>query len=317
LDAVKRNPAPDSWDKWVGNRETFLVNGQNQSLLYTNSPFSYGMADLASYGAWNSFPGCGYGWQPYGMSAGWMPFMNGQWANYPGFGWTWVSSEPWGWAPYHFGNWMSCPGFGWAWMPGGYGFWSPAPVQWVGVGGRIGWTPLPPVRVNSSPVATPLVVSSGALGNEGRFRVLSVAKAGTSVEVRSSAPLSNGRFAKTDLSGVASPKGASTVVVPTSSNLVTLRSILSVNSAQARVTSVVPMPNAPTIRVVTNIAPPAPRIPSAPPVRAYTPPSSGFPAFSASSSQPSHGVSLPSAPMPGSAPAPSRGPSGAAPAPHR
>lgn len=317
LDAVKRNPAPDSWDKWVGNRETFLVNGQNQSLLYTNSPFTYGMADLASYGAWSNLPGCGYGWQPFGMTAGWMPFMYGQWASYPGLGWTWVSSEPWGWTPYHFGNWMSCPGFGWAWMPGGYGFWSPAPVQWVGVGGRIGWRPLPIVGTHPVPVATPVVVSSGTLGKEGSFHVLPVEKAGTNVDVRSIAPLSNGRFAKADMPA-ANAKVASAVVVPTSPNLATLRSTLSVSSNQARLTNVVPVPNAPQTRVVTNIAPPAPRIPSAPPVvRANTQAtsSSGHPGYSPSASQPSRGVSPSPAPMPSSSPA--RGPSGSAPAPHR
>jgi hypothetical protein len=323
LNAVQQNPARDSWDKWVGNRESVLVNGQSQSLLYTNPPFTYGMADLASYGAWNSIPGCGYGWQPFGMSAGWMPFMYGQWIDYPGFGWTWVSSEPWGWTPYHFGNWMSCPGFGWAWMPGGYGFWSPAPVQWLGVGGGIGWRPLPPpVHVHPVPVATPVVVSSKALGKNGNIQVLSANKVGSDLEIRSTAPLSNGRFAKADVSpdtsGAAGVKGASapTVVVPTSANLGTLRSALPVSTSQARVTNSAPLQNTLPNRVVTNIAPPAPRVPSAPPVRTttYTQPSYGHPGYSTSSG--SRGVSPPPAPMPSSAPAPWRAPAGPAPAPH-
>jgi hypothetical protein len=317
LDALKRNPSPDNWDKWVSNRETFLVNGQNQSSLYTNSPFTYGMADLASYGAWNNLPGCGYGWQPFGMSAGWMPFANGQWASYPGLGWTWVSSEAWGWAPYHFGNWMSCPGFGWAWMPGGYGFWSPAPVQWVGVGGRIGWRPLPIVGTHLAPVATPVVVSSGALGKDGHLQVLSSEKAGTSFEVRSTAPLSGGKFAKSDTPSTMA-KSVSSVFVPTASNLSTLRSTLPVNSNLTRVMNVVPTTTVPANRVVTNIAPPAPRIPSAPPVRANTqamPSYGGLHGYPSSASQSSRGMSPPLAPMPNSTP--SHGASGSGPAPHR
>ena len=318
LGTVKSNPALDSWDKWVVNRESILAGGQNQSLLYTNSPFTYGMADLSSYGAWNNLPGCGYGWQPFGMTAGWMPFMSGQWMNYPSFGWTWVSTEPWGWVPYHFGNWMMCPGFGWAWMPGGYGFWSPAPVQWVGVGGGIGWRPLPPVGVHPVPVATPIVVSSKPLGKEGSIHVLTAEKAGANAEIRSAPPLSNGRFAKVDVpAGTAGASAPRTVVVPTSASLANLQSTLRARSGQAGAASVVPALNTPPVHIVTNIAPPAPRIPSAPPARTYSPSSFGSAGYSASASQSSRGVSPQSMTTPSTSPAPSHGGSGPAPAPHR
>ena len=104
--SLKSNPSKDEWDHWVSNRSTAQAVGQNKTALYTNAPFTYGMADLAGYGSWSFFPGFGYGWQPWGISSGWAPFASGQWMFYPSLGWTWLSAEPWGWVPYHFGGWQ-------------------------------------------------------------------------------------------------------------------------------------------------------------------------------------------------------------------
>src|SRR6185437_14801580 len=93
---ITANPKADAWDRWVNGREQNLQVETTQSLSYANAPFSYGMSDLSAYGGWNYFAGYGYGWQPFGMTAGWTPFSMGQWASYPGLGWTWISSEPWG-----------------------------------------------------------------------------------------------------------------------------------------------------------------------------------------------------------------------------
>jgi hypothetical protein len=265
LASVKPNPAEDTWDRWVSSRESILASGQNQSLQYTNAPFTYGMADLASYGGWNFMPGCGYGWQPYGMSAGWMPFMDGTWMYYPSFGWSWVSYEPWGWVPYHFGGWTNCNGFGWAWMPGGYGFWSPGMVNWFGVGGgRVGWIPLPPrhpVRVNPVTLEKSVIVSTKNLGKDGRNEILFPAKIGNKLEARSAPPLSNGKF-----TGLGSAPGRM-AVVPTASNLGTLRASL---VAAPLALDVIHSATTPRLKLV-NSARPAPKVPhSTPPQRTYT-----------------------------------------------
>jgi hypothetical protein len=292
--SVEPNPAQDTWDRWVNSRESILANGQSQSLQYTNAPFTYGMADLSSYGGWNYMPGCGYGWQPYGMSAGWMPFMDGTWMYYPSFGWTWVSYEPWGWVPYHFGGWSNCGAFGWAWMPGEYGFWSPGMVNWVGVGGgRVGWRPLPPkppVHVHPLGVGTPVIVSAKNLGKDGRNEILPPAKIGNHLEVHSAPPLSNGKFA-----GLGSAPGRP-AVVPTASNLGTLRASLAAAPTELHISN-----SAATPRLgLLNAAPRAPTVPhSAPPVRTYTYSSSAGsqPGFHPSSSlaQPPHTMSSSSA----------------------
>src|SRR4029077_19793167 len=53
---ISSNTAPDDYDKWVKSRTSVLSDGQNQSLQYTNAPFSYGMSDLSSYGGWSFYP---------------------------------------------------------------------------------------------------------------------------------------------------------------------------------------------------------------------------------------------------------------------
>ena len=155
--AVERNPAPDAWDKWVSQRDDAMIAGRNNSLAYSNSPVSYGLADLSYYGSWTN---CGIGncWQPYGMGPGWSPFMAGVWTNTPGFGLTWTSFEPWGWLPYHYGRWTFFPGTGWLWMPGYFNSWSPATVYWVRTNNQVGWVPLAP---NDKPGVTPANMSAG------------------------------------------------------------------------------------------------------------------------------------------------------------
>ena len=278
--SIKRSPASDNWDRWVNNRENYLVNGATQTEQYTNSPYSYGSADLSSYGNWSYAPGCGYGWQPYGVSAGWMPFYNGQWMNYSGLGWTWVSFEPWGWMPYHFGGWSNCGGAGWMWMPGENGFWNPGAVQWVGVGKRIGWRPLPP-RVNAPhPAASPVVTATKSLTKEGAYEVVSAIKAANNTREFSGAPLADGKM---PVAGVQAGggSGAGRVVVPTAASLSTLRSSMNTGGASARaILNAAPpsnVPSAPATRGATpgiramNAAPAPPaRMPSAPPVRTFT-----------------------------------------------
>jgi hypothetical protein len=137
----------DAWDQWVNERD-------NQEAVVRNSPTPgiysadnnnsyYGWNDLSNYGAWNYFPGYGYGWGP-NMGIGWSPFMDGRWCWYPGFGYTWISAEPWGWLPYHYGGWSFVAGFGWTWFPGSFSSWTPGNVNWSQGSGWVGWTPRPP-----------------------------------------------------------------------------------------------------------------------------------------------------------------------------
>jgi hypothetical protein len=139
--AMRQNPKSDSWDRWVTAREHWGAAGSAQAEYYASAPFSYGLADLSSYGSWNYFPGYGYGWQPLGMGNCWAPFTDGMWDFYPGLGWTWISDEPWGWVPYHFGNWNYSPEYGWMWMPGNFGSWNPAPVDWYDASNQVAWSP--------------------------------------------------------------------------------------------------------------------------------------------------------------------------------
>jgi hypothetical protein len=107
----------DSWDKDAVNYHARLavMSGYRD----VNSPYSYGMNDLAYYGNFMDAGGCGTMWRPYFASAAWDPYANGSWAWYGAAGYSWVSPYPWGWTPYHSGNWMMCPGVGWGWQPGG------------------------------------------------------------------------------------------------------------------------------------------------------------------------------------------------------
>jgi hypothetical protein len=309
LTALKRNPATDEWDHWVSTRATAQVNGQNQALGYTNSPFTYGMGDMGMYGSWNYFPGFGYGWQPFGMAAGWAPFMAGQWMFYPSLGWSWVSSEPWGWVPYHFGGWQYSGAFGWMWMPGDYGTWTAAPVNWVGVGNRIGWTPRP---VGTAPASTAVIVSTKALGKAGKNQISAIepwTKLTTGVE-----PAANGKLTPTG----AQATGSARAVVPTSANLGALRAGLAVNSAGASKVDVgaAHLAGPPQNFALTNAAPVPSRMPSRPPAPA-TLTQGGMPGFGMSASQSSSANSShASTPTAASTAHPSSGTSGSAGKPH-
>ena len=292
--AVSANPARDDWDRWVSNRENYLVTGENQTLQNASSPFSYGAADLSSYGAWNYVPGCGYGWQPYGMTAGWMPFLDGQWMNYSGIGWTWVSFEPWGWMPYHFGGWSNCGGgaAGWMWMPGENGYWNAGPVVWGTCGKQVCWSPAPPSgplhprhpRVIPPHAATnSVVMATKNLTKEGRYVVSSSAKTIASLREFSSPPLADGKMptGESALANQSSEAASGTkVLVPTAANLASLRSLM----GGAIPSPVGNMPNAAPpastlhssgttgslpATALKNAAPPPARIPPPPPSRSY------------------------------------------------
>jgi hypothetical protein len=270
-----KSPATDQWDHWVDSRLTAERNGATEAALNTNAPFTYGMADLADYGSWSLFPGFGYGWQPWGMTAGWAPFMDGQWMFYPTFGWAWISSEPWGWVPYHFGNWEFSPTFGWMWIPGNYGLWDAAPVEWYSVGGRIGWTPRGIRLPRTTSIDAPVIVGTKKLGKEGRNQVFSAAEVSAkmqSLQMSSlaMAPAKNGKPSLT-----AGRVSTARVVIPTAENLETLRAGLPANAgASVRINALrEAVPSRAEISrfpepgfTAVNAASAAPRIPNRPPM---------------------------------------------------
>lgn len=306
--ALLKGPAADQWDHWVSSRLTSEQNGATQSALNTSAPFSYGMADLADYGSWSYFPGFGYAWQPWGMTAGWAPFMDGQWMFYPTFGWTWISSEPWGWVPYHFGNWEFSPSFGWMWIPGNYGMWDAAPVQWYSVGSRIGWTPRT-ILPRTTAIATPVIVGRKKLGQDGKNQVFGPGEIAAKMHnpkmsTLAVAPLANG---KPEPAGAIAMKTApARVVVPTSANLQSLRAGLAANAGgrvnigalhQAAVPAPAGMSRFPDRGfAATNAAMTAPRMPSRPPARLYAPSMMGEDRYSAESGRAGGMRSMPAAP---------------------
>ncbi len=349
------NPADDEWNRWVDSREGSLTTGTIQVAQYTDAPFQYGVADLTNYGGWNYYGGYGYGWQPWGISSGWAPFWNGQWLFYPGLGWTWVSYEPWGWVPYHFGQWVFSPAFGWIWIPGGYNSWCPAPVQWVRVGNRIGWTPLRPnPPLNAHPVAAPAEPRSpagslpavpiviGGKGGLGRGRPSSILMSDIpshSPEILAAPPLPNGKFPSGSIGNSTAMRGPSAtssagsvqarkafqggapIIVPTAASLAQLASekIIFDPTAHRFVSGgTLPVPTAPVAEVV-NAAPAARPVPPPPaPIRLRQPSMSqpGMRDFPARQA-PAHGTGL-SAPSPSTGHPGSRqlsGPSMAAPPP--
>lgn len=275
--ATLQNPKSNDWDKWVDARLTAERHGATEAMAGTNAPFTYGMADMGEYGSWNYFPGFGYGWQPWGMMAGWAPFMDGNWMFYPTLGWTWVSAEPWGWVPYHFGGWEYSPVFGWMWFPGNYGTWTAAPVQWYGVGKHVAWAPRG-VNTPHPGSVTPVIVSTKNLGHEGRNQVftssqLSAKMHNVNLQPMSFEPAENGKA----LPGGSSMRaGIRPVMVPTSASLQALRTHLAASSgAKINIGS---LHEAATARVATrgvperglapvNAAMTAPRMPSRPPMR--------------------------------------------------
>jgi uncharacterized protein DUF6600/FecR-like protein len=183
--STAQNRKADDFDRWVGQEDQAIAVGAADSLGYMNSAYAYGASDLYAYGSWMDCSSLGPCWQPYGMTAGWSPYMDGFWSPYASMGMTWISYEPWGWMPYHFGAWAASPDFGWVWVPGGMGamdMWQPAMVSWVTVGNQVGWVPLSPfdkpgslpynlrngVLVNPSSAGSPVVVerlNGASLGN--------------------------------------------------------------------------------------------------------------------------------------------------------
>lgn len=279
--AMKRNPATDEWDHWVSSRETAEVNALNNTPSYANAPFSYGMADLSAFGAWNYFPGFGYGWQPFGMTAGWAPFMAGQWSFYPAFGWTWLSAEPWGWVPYHFGAWQYSSAFGWMWMPEGYGNWTAAPVNWASVGNHIAWTPRTASTTVAGSTATPVIMSTKSIGKDGKNRVMSASQVAGTLTTNIE-PAANGRPVAAGTFAASTPHP----VVPTSSSLTTLRAGLAVNAvasttAKVDVTPARLTPQAREFSLI-NAGAAASRVPSRPAPRADFSAGEGMPGYSPS-----------------------------------
>jgi ferric-dicitrate binding protein FerR (iron transport regulator) len=110
-------PSPfDAWDKnAVDYHKALAVVAMN-----AQSPYLYGVNDLAYYGAFSDVGGCGMMWRPYLATASFDPYASGIWTWYPTSGYSWVSPYPWGWTPYHSGSWNYCAsGGGWGWQPQG------------------------------------------------------------------------------------------------------------------------------------------------------------------------------------------------------
>lgn len=313
--ALLPSPATDDWDRWVNGRLNAETVAENQAALSANSPFTYGMADLSEYGSWSFFPGYGYGWQPFGMNAGWAPYMDGQWMYYPTFGWTWLSAEPWGWVPYHFGGWEYSPAFGWMWMPGSYGTWTAAPVEWYGFGNRIGWAPRGVNVPHPGSAASPVVVSTKTLGKEGRNRVYSASEVSAnmqSLRMRSldGEPAQNGKAWPV---GAVRPSSAR-VVVPTAGTLGALRAGLAANAAARVNIRALREPAASHAAMAedpernfnpVNAAMAAPRLSSRPPTRAAFGPPEGWDSRGYGEPSLSRSASSVGLPGPGNAAAPS------------
>lgn len=150
----------DSWDKHADEYHTHYASKSSNSY----SPYAYGTSDLAYYGNFFNAPGYGMMWQPYLVGAGWDPFMDGAWNFYPGWGYGWVSSYPWGWTPYHYGSWLFLPGYGWAWQPGGV--WTTWYAQPVIVNAPKGYAPPKAPTSGTTTVAVNRGLSSALNGSK-------------------------------------------------------------------------------------------------------------------------------------------------------
>ena len=132
---IAKDMLPNVFDNWDRQEATYHANVAAFSRF--NSPYSYGLSDMAYYGSFvNS--SCGSMWRPYFATAGWDPYGSGSWAWYGPAGYSWVSPYPWAWTPYHFGSWTFCADSGWGWMPGG---------DWYGVN-NVGY--YPPTQTTNS-----------------------------------------------------------------------------------------------------------------------------------------------------------------------
>ena len=158
-------------DAWNNERAAYQdVYSYNNFGYGSKSMGGFGYSDLAYYGAFQSLPGYGMVWQPYGASTwlGWDPYCSGAWAFSPGFGYVWASAYPWGWLPYHYGAWIYAPGGGWFWSPGNAFHGGGVITNWQGTapvanppaGYRL---PTPPTLPPNSPRATVLVGQIGRM----------------------------------------------------------------------------------------------------------------------------------------------------------
>jgi len=140
-----RGIAQNAFDSWDHTSTEYHERFAGMSAL-NGSPYSYGASDMAYYGAFSDFGGCGTMWRPYFTSAAWDPYANGSWAWYQGAGYSWVSPYPWGWTPYHYGSWSFCPGAGWGWMPGG---------DWMGLNNGLIAGSNSPIHLPKQPIHAP------------------------------------------------------------------------------------------------------------------------------------------------------------------
>ena len=145
--------APDAWDQWNDQRDTYLMRTVSPQRVSADIT---GAEDLDNNGRWSNDPQYGDVWTP-NVPATWAPYRNGQWVWNDYYGWTWVDNDPWGWAPFHYGSWYFRTGFGWSWFPGlryGHYWYHPALVSFFGFGGggfgvgfgfgNVGWVALAP-----------------------------------------------------------------------------------------------------------------------------------------------------------------------------
>jgi len=153
---VAKEIASNEFDSWDEQEAKYHANVASFSRF--NSPYSYGLSDMAYYGSFTQMPGCGMAWRPYFATASWNPYGNGTWAWYGGAGYSWVSPYPWAWTPYHSGTWMSCGDAGWGWMPGGnwYGVNNLGTSIATGGGGTAAGGPHGPIRAPHVPARPPL-----------------------------------------------------------------------------------------------------------------------------------------------------------------
>jgi hypothetical protein len=218
---VAKDVEPGPFDEWDHTSASYHANVAAYNAF--NSPYSYGLSDMAYYGSFMNANGCGMMWRPYFTSADWDPYANGTWAWYQGAGYSWVSPYPWGWTPYHSGAWSYCPNVGWGWMPGDnwYGINNVAALSPVIGGGsvpgsrnpgRIPHVPLRPpqanqpalIAVNEKPLSMSRIASSrsfvfqkdsaglgvprGTMGKLDKFSRETVARGAVSTHIYASAP---------------------------------------------------------------------------------------------------------------------------------
>jgi DNA segregation ATPase FtsK/SpoIIIE-like protein len=136
----------DNFDRWVDERQARFDARFRTAYQYADEDV-IGVDELADYGRWEQIPDYGYAWTPTNVAVGWQPFTVGHWYWQDPWGWTWISEEPWGWAPCHYGRWTYYRSR-WYWVPlrGRVEVvrYAPAVVEFVTVGGNIGWFPLHP-----------------------------------------------------------------------------------------------------------------------------------------------------------------------------